>query len=157
MATYQRLGTDKSHRSKPVKEENADGEGPKRPLSPSESGAAQTTQHSIDVKPEDQKTIKLADVENNAENMNVGRKDSTTIPVASSSNNGEPKKRGRPRKSDAGESSASKPYEGLFEGVIRNEISPPVVEITDLRQDISGGEKSWTEPIRCLLCSKVIQ
>lgn len=158
MATYQRLGTDKPHRSKPVKEEVLDGEGPKRPLSPSESGAAQTTQHSIDVKPEDQKTIKLADVENNAENnMNVGRKDSTTISVASSRNNSGPKKRGRPRKSDAGELSASKPYEGLFEGVIRNDLSPPVVEITDLRQDVSGGEKSWTEPIKCLLCSKIIQ
>ncbi|KAK7970202.1 hypothetical protein PG988_009275 [Apiospora saccharicola] len=157
MATYERLGTEKSHRSKPVKDEDVDGEGPKRPLSPSESGAAQTTQHSIDVKPEDQKTIKLADVENNAENNGVNGKDNTTIPVASSSNKNEPKKRGRPRKSDAAELSVSKPYEGLFEGVIRNDLSPPVVEITDLRQDVSGGEKSWTEPIKCLLCSKVIQ
>ncbi|KAK7928551.1 hypothetical protein PG985_005549 [Apiospora marii] len=142
MATYQRLGTDKSHRSKPVKEEDVDGEGSKRPLSLSESGAAQTTQHPIDVKPEDQKTIKLADVENNAEHMNVGRKDNTTIPVASSSTDDEPKKRGHPRKSDAGELSVSKPYEGLFEGVIRNDLSPPVVDITNLRQDVFGGAKS---------------
>jgi hypothetical protein len=152
--TYKRLGTTTPHKSSPIKQE-MDGDGPKRPLSPSESGAAQTTQQSIDVKSEEHRTIKLADVENSIPSMDVDDEGNElkTIPVASSS---EPKKRGRPRKSENGDSDNSKPYEGLFEAVIRNDLSPPVVEIKDLRQDVSGGEKSWTEPIKCLICSSVI-
>ncbi|RYO96654.1 hypothetical protein DL764_007435 [Monosporascus ibericus] len=48
--TYTRLGTDKSHKSAPIKEEQE--EGPKRLLSPSKSGTAQNAKHSIDVDPE---------------------------------------------------------------------------------------------------------
>ncbi|CAJ2510329.1 Uu.00g050320.m01.CDS01 [Anthostomella pinea] len=44
----------------PVK--NEDGEGVKRPLNPSEAGATQTAEQLIDVKPEDQQTIKFAEV-----------------------------------------------------------------------------------------------
>ncbi|ORY66187.1 uncharacterized protein BCR38DRAFT_338987 [Pseudomassariella vexata] len=148
--TYKRLGADKPHKPSVVKEE--EGDGPKRPLSPSESGAGQTTQQSIDVKPEEQGTIKLADVENNPTALDV--EDLTTIPVASGSS--EPKKRGRPRKSEPGDPGTSKPYEGLFEAVIRNDLVPPVVEIKDQRQNVDGGDKSWTEPIRCLICHHVI-
>jgi hypothetical protein len=151
--TYKRLGTDKPHISSNVKEETEDA-GPKRPLSPSESGAAQTTQPSIDVKPEELKTIKLADVEQGLPEMDIDDPATMTIPVASESS--EPKKRGRPRKSEGGATDASVPYQGLFEAVIRNDLAPPVVEIRDLRQDVSGGEKLWTEPIRCLMCQEVI-
>ncbi|KAI0136222.1 hypothetical protein BJ170DRAFT_677102 [Xylariales sp. AK1849] len=152
--TYKRLGKDKPHKSLPVKEEEAAANGPKRPLSPSESGAAQTAQQSIDVKPEETRTIKLADVENAPDAMVIDAKGDGTIPVAS---NSEPKKRGRPRKSEVPETDDSKPYLGLFEAVIRNDLSPPVVEINDLRQGVTGGEKSWTEPIRCMLCHHVIR
>lgn len=150
--TYKRLGTQKPHKAAPLKEE-VDGDGPKRPLSPSESGAAQTTQQSIDVKPEEQKTIKLSDVEHALPEMNIDD-DPTNIPVASGGS--ETKKRGRPRKSETGASDSSKPYQGLFDAVIRNDLSPAVVEITDLRQDVNDGEKSWTEPIKCLICHEVI-
>ncbi|KAI1499202.1 hypothetical protein F5X99DRAFT_294822 [Biscogniauxia marginata] len=148
--TYKRLGTDKPHKPAPVKEEE-DGEGGKRPLSPSESGAAQTTEQSIDVKPEDQQTIKLADVENAV--PTVTAEDPMTVSVNASSKS---KQRGRPRKSEPNDPGTARPYEGLFEATITNDTSPPLVEITDLRENVTGGEKTWAEPLHCLLCGEKI-
>lgn len=154
MNTYKRLGADKPHKPTAVKKEDRDGEGPQRPLSPSESGAAQSTQQSIDVKPEEHQTIKLVEAENGTTQMDVDGPDSSTIPVAY--NGADAKKKGRRRKPEAGGSSASKPYLGRFEAVIRDDLSPPSVEIKDLREGVEGGEKSWTEPINCLVCHKAI-
>ncbi|KAI1769749.1 hypothetical protein F4818DRAFT_446934 [Hypoxylon cercidicola] len=148
MKTYKRLGADKPHRSAPVKEEE-NGEGAKRPLSPSESGAAQTTEQSIDVKPEEQQhTIKLADVEGA---LPAIKAESTSVSVA------EPKRRGRPRKSERDDPTAYKPYEGLFQAVIQGDLSPPMLEVIDLRDNVTGGEKSWTEPLHCLICNHELQ
>lgn len=155
LETYKRLGNDKPYKSVPIKEEaQEDVEGPKRPLSPSESGAAQTAQQSIDVKPEEQGTIKMSDVEKPLTETTIQAEDPSSIAVPSSSS--EPKKRGRPRKSEGGDGDKSKPYEGLFEGIVRNDLSPTVVEIKDLRQNVVGGEKSWTQPVSCLICDHVI-
>ncbi|KAI1733970.1 hypothetical protein F4680DRAFT_367178 [Xylaria scruposa] len=147
MKTFARLGADKPH--KPARVKTEEPEGGQRPLSPSESGAAQTAQQSIDVKPEDHQTIKLADVENTASSV---RAETRTVPIVAAS---EPKRKGRPRKSEAAEVVNTKPYEGLFSAVI-NATSPPVVEIQDLRENVTGGEKSWTEPLHCLLCNAEI-
>lgn len=150
--TFKRLSTDKPHKPAPIKEEQEDGEGPKRPLSPSESGAAQTAQQSIDVKPEEQQaTIKLADVDNGGSTMKA--EDSMTVAVASGT---ESKKRGRPRRSEPNDPGTAKPYEGYFEAIIRNDISPPIVEIKDLRENVTGGDKEWTESISCLCCGRQI-
>lgn len=150
LKTYKRLGTDKPHKSTPVKEEEA-GEEAKRPLSPSETGAAQTAEQSIDVKPEEQQqTIKLADVE---DALPAIKAESTSVSVVTS----KPKQRGRPRKSELNDRAAAKPYEGLFEGVMQSDLSPPVLEITDLRESVTGGDKSWTEPLHCLICDHEIQ
>ncbi|KAI0468750.1 hypothetical protein F4859DRAFT_201653 [Xylaria cf. heliscus] len=146
MKTFARLGTDKPH--KPARVKNEEPEGGQRPLSPSESGAAQTAQQSIDVKPEDQ-TIKLADVENAESSVKA---ETRTVPIIAAS---EPKRKGRPRKTEAAEPVNTKPYEGFFSAVI-NDTSPPVVEIQDLRESVTGGEKSWTEPLHCLLCNAEI-
>ncbi|KAI1112039.1 hypothetical protein F5Y14DRAFT_285664 [Nemania sp. NC0429] len=148
MKTFLRLGTDKPHKSVRVKTEEL-GSG-QRPLSPSESGAAQTAQQSIDVKSEDQGTIKLADVE--GEGLSA-KADNRLVPTTSGT---EPKRKGRPRKSEIQEAVNTKPYEGLFSAVIKD-TSPPVVEIHDLREKVTGGEKSWTEPVQCLLCSAEMQ
>ncbi|KAI0460047.1 hypothetical protein F5B21DRAFT_453024 [Xylaria acuta] len=147
MKTFARLGTDKPH--KPARVKTEEPEGGQRPLSPSESGAAQTAQQSIDVKPEDHQTIRLADVENTGSSV---RAETRMVPIIAAS---EPKRKGRPRKSEAAEVVNTKPYEGLFSAVI-NDTSPPVVEIQDLRESVTGGEKSWTEPLHCLLCNAEI-
>ncbi|KAI0483352.1 hypothetical protein GGR56DRAFT_239186 [Xylariaceae sp. FL0804] len=142
LKTYARLGTDKPH--KPVLTKNGDG-GAQRPLSPSESGAAPTAEPSIDVKADDQKTIKLADVENTP---TVKAEADETVAVVT-------KKKGRPRRSEQNKAGTAKPYEGLFEAVIRGDMSPTQIEIRDLRENIKG-EKCWTEPVHCLLCGEKI-
>ncbi|RYP48641.1 hypothetical protein DL768_005485 [Monosporascus sp. mg162] len=150
--TYRRLGTDKPHKPTPIKEEQENGEEPKRPLSPSESGAAQTAQQSIDVKPEDQRaTIRLGDVEKNGTAAKI--EESMTVAVASGT---ESKKRGRPRKSEPGDPGTAKPYEGLFEAFIMNDINPPTLEIKDRRENVTGGEKRWMERINCIVCGHQI-
>ncbi|KAI8628033.1 hypothetical protein F5Y19DRAFT_465372 [Xylariaceae sp. FL1651] len=147
MKTFARLGTDKPH--KPARVKNEELEGGQRPLSPSESGAAQTTQQSIDVKPEDQETIRLAGVGNAGPTVKA---EGRMVPIVVGS---ESKRRGRPRKSEVSEVATTNPYEGLFSAVV-NDTTPPMVEIQDLRENVTGGEKSWTEPLHCLLCDAEI-
>ncbi|RYP56568.1 hypothetical protein DL771_011747 [Monosporascus sp. 5C6A] len=153
--TYKRLGNDKPHKSAPIEEGQEEGqeegERPKRLLSPSESGVAQTAQHSIDVDPEEQQaTIKLTVVENGEA---VKTKHSMTGAVAFGT---ESKKGGRPRKWEPSGSSRARPYEGLFEAAIRGNVSPLVIEIRDLRENVTREEKEWTESIGCLVCGHQI-
>ncbi|KAI0408869.1 hypothetical protein F4802DRAFT_299755 [Xylaria palmicola] len=148
MKTYSRLGIDKPHKQSRVKTEEL--EGVARPLSPSESGAAQTAQQSIDVKADDQKTIKLVDVENGGPAVKA---ETRTVPIVTGP---DAKRKGRPRKSEIAETASARPYEGLFSAAI-NDTSTPVMEIHDLRRGVAGGEKSWTEPLHCLLCSAEIR
>ncbi|KAH9902303.1 hypothetical protein F4778DRAFT_781534 [Xylariomycetidae sp. FL2044] len=151
--TYMRLGTDKPHKPTSMKEEN--GEGAKRPLSPSESGAAQTAEQSIDVKPEEQQsTIKLADVEKALPAIKA--EDPTR--ASSTPTTGESKRKRRPRKSEPGDPGTTKPYQGLFEATIKDDhTGPPVVEIVDLREGVTGGERSWIESLRCIACNEEIR
>lgn len=150
MKTYKRLGSDKPHKPAPVKEEEGS-EGAKRPLSPSETGAAQTAEQSIDVKPEEQQeTIKLNDVE---KALPATKAENTAVAVTHS----EPKRRGRPRKSELNDQTTAKLYAGLFKAVILSDTSPPVLEVTDLRKNVTGGDKSWTEPLHCLICDDELQ
>ncbi|KAI1461716.1 hypothetical protein F4805DRAFT_242369 [Annulohypoxylon moriforme] len=144
LRTYKRLGRDKPHKPSPIKEE--DGEGTKRPLSPSETGAAQTAEQSIDVKPEEKQQM-----------MDIDDKKVKTETLTVSVANSETKRRGRPRKSEPSEKATAKPYEGLFEGVINSDVSPSVLEITDLRENVTDGDKSWTEPLLCLICGQEIE
>jgi hypothetical protein len=55
--------------------------------------------------------------------------------------------RGR-KKADAG---AARPYEGLFEANFK--VDQDMFEITDLREGIEGGDKTWMEEVKCLVCS----
>ncbi|KAI1338502.1 hypothetical protein F5Y15DRAFT_385996 [Xylariaceae sp. FL0016] len=142
---HARLGTDKPYKPKPVKDEEEDSA--KRPLSPSESGAAPTAEQSIDVKAEDQPKVKITNNKTSVKAETV-----KMVPTAANSD----KRRGRPRKSEPNDPGTAKPYEGLFEAVIRNDLSPPLIEIQDLRENVLGGEKTWTEPVCCLLCGEEI-
>lgn len=182
-ATYKRLGTDKPHLpSVPTKKEETGDEG-KRPLSPSETGAEGSAEHSIDVKgeagasdavhvgtkdnvevkqagddedaqaaPEDSLPLRTADKQRaaseNTNNTDTPRK----APGVGKSTPG--RKPGRPRKKGAeanGES--ARPWEGLFDATLKTaDMGPPMIEFRDLRDGIVGGEKTWTEPVKCLLC-----
>jgi hypothetical protein len=50
-----------------------------------------------------------------------------------------------------------KPWTGLFEvSVNAEQKGPPRMEFKDLREDVMGGEKTWTEPVNCLLCGTTV-
>ncbi|KAH8882120.1 hypothetical protein GQ53DRAFT_666360 [Thozetella sp. PMI_491] len=169
-ATYNRLGTDKPHLApEPVKDENE----AKRPLSPSESGPA-VLGHSIDVKADRDESTEAVNVKDNvevtaeedstpavAEDRSVSpkpRSSSTSPPFKATAGKTTPaKKPGRPKKKPEANGDNSKPWEGLFEVKVKMEDSaPPVLEFKDLREGIVGGEKTWTEPIKCLVCGSPI-
>ncbi|KAH7112689.1 hypothetical protein EDB81DRAFT_873605 [Dactylonectria macrodidyma] len=50
----------------------------------------------------------------------------------------------------------SKPYEGLFKATLNLSEGPTTWEIQDLRENVSGGEPSWSEQVYCLLCGVTI-
>ncbi|RYO79195.1 hypothetical protein DL766_006948 [Monosporascus sp. MC13-8B] len=134
--TYERLSADKPHKSAPIKEE------PKRLLSPNESGAVQTARHLTDMDHEKQQTsIELVVVEN-GEAVKTDHSMTGAVAFGTNSKNG-----GRPRKWEPSGPSKARPYEKLFEAVIRN--NPFVIEIRDLRKNVTG-KKEWTESIDCL-------
>lgn len=49
-----------------------------------------------------------------------------------------------------------KPYEGLFDANLRLNEGPTVWVITDLREHIQGGDRTWTEPVECLICGTTV-
>jgi hypothetical protein len=50
-----------------------------------------------------------------------------------------------------------KPYAGLFKANLKMQEGPTVWEICDLRENVMGGEKSWTEKAYCLICGAGIE
>ncbi|KAG5953939.1 hypothetical protein E4U57_004994 [Claviceps arundinis] len=49
-----------------------------------------------------------------------------------------------------------RPYEGLFEASLRMTEGPMAWDITDLRPNIQGGDRTWTERAACLVCKHLI-
>ncbi|KAL2133650.1 hypothetical protein VTI74DRAFT_1965 [Chaetomium olivicolor] len=69
------------------------------------------------------------------------------------------RKTGRPREKAPEENGVDrKPWVGLFEATLNTErTGPPKLEYRDLRQDVVGGQKTWTEPVKCLLCGTTVR
>ncbi|KAL2260131.1 hypothetical protein VTK26DRAFT_5958 [Humicola hyalothermophila] len=177
-ATFNRLGTDKPHIAPVTTKTEEDSDEAKRPLSPTETGADASTQHSIDVKPEggsadavhagtkDNVEVKQADDEDApaapedtiperpAEPRAKSETAETETPSKPAVGKSTPgRKPGRPRKKGAeANGDSARPWEGLFEASVSVEQGPPVVEIKDLREGVVGGEKAWSERVKCLIC-----
>ena len=178
-ATYKRLGTDKPHVSpEPVKDEhNEDQTNP--PLSPPETDAA-VSAHSIDGKAD---TVCPADAVHVKDIVEVAAEDDGALALPSApvtEKSAEPtiktektelaskaakatprkltpgKKPGRPKKASEANRDSSKPGKGLFEVSFKMDSNPLLLEFRDLREGIVGGEKTWTEPINCLVCGSQI-
>ena len=67
------------------------------------------------------------------------------------------KKPGRPKKKNSEiNGDSANPWDGLFDVSIKMDSSPPLLEFVDLREGIVGGEKTWTETIKCLVCGSQI-
>ncbi|KAK0630063.1 hypothetical protein B0T17DRAFT_209059 [Bombardia bombarda] len=188
--TYNELGTDKPHLPPESSKDEKNGDEAKRPLSPSETGAAVSAQHSIDVKADgesvdsavhvdthDNVEVKQADDEDAQVAPEYSLPDRSAEPRAGSekvdadsnkatANKSTPgRKPGRPRKKSEMNGDSSKPWEGLFEvtlktdptsGPVKKEEGLPLLVFKDLREGIVGGQKTWTEPVRCLVCGALV-
>jgi hypothetical protein len=158
MRVFEELGTDNPHRNaSPNIEKDVDKtQTATRPLSPVESNVEQA-QSSIDVKPadtEDQAKTQEADGKlppRAAENALPAPANSTSDP-ASMTKGSLPMR----RKSKKGAGAEVKPYRGLFEATLKMNEGPTVWEIKDLRKTVSGGDTTWTEQARCLVCANTI-
>lgn len=151
LSTWKRLGAHEPHRSTSVKHET-NGDEARQPLSPSETGVAASAQDTIDVKPEE-KTIQLGQVDSASSSVaDIKDLNINSFPVAPGA-----KKRGRPRKSEVRELD-NEPYLGHFKAALTDESGKgPIMEITDLRHDVLGGESAWKEPVECLQCRQAIR
>lgn len=159
MHTYERLGEDKPHNptgEAALKKDEADGDSKKPPLSPTDTGLDETRQ-TIDVKADESQDKTKASI-----TAADGEKTEATAVVAASTE--EPsetetpgrKKRTKGADAAAAKEKAAKPYLGLFSASLKMDFSPPLIEIVDLREDVGAGEKSWTEPLRCIICESLI-
>lgn len=159
MRTYERLGEDKPHNptgEAALKKDEADGDSKKPPLSPTDTGLDETRQ-TIDVKADESQdktkaSITAADGE---------KTEATAVVAASTEEPAETETPGRKKRSKvadaaAAKEKAAKPYLGLFSASLKMDFSPPLIEIVDLREGIGAGEKSWTEPLRCIICESLI-
>ncbi len=185
-ATYKRLGTDRPHVAAVTAKKEEDADEGKRPLSPSETGADGSTEHSIDVKAEgapadavhvstkDNGTKSTPAAAADDEDAQAAPEDSLPVRSAKTRDASEAtdtpgksaaagskatpgRKPGRPRKkgpeANGGGGDGARPWEGLFEATLKTaDIGPPTIEFRDLREGIVGGEKTWTERVKCLLC-----
>ncbi len=167
-SAYERLGRDKPHVSPESKGSKEDA---KRPLSPTETGAA-VSAHSIDVKSEGGPDAVHVGMKDNVEVKPSDDEDAPTAPedaipepsaepptksetdTPNKLNKATKAKPGRPRKKGLetnGES--AKPWLGLFEVNLKmQEGGPNLLEFKDLREGIVGGDKTWAEPMKCLVC-----
>lgn len=174
-ATYARLGRDKPHINPEATKLVKDEDEAKRPLSPTDGASAQ---HSIDVRAEGEPDSVQVNTKDSVDVRQSGDEDAPSAPedsVAepsveprSKSNSETPTKAnikaaakgkpGRPKKRasevNGGE---SKPWVGLFDVTLKmTDQGPPLLEFKDLREGIVGGEKTWTEPVKCTVCGNKV-
>lgn len=153
---YDRLGTDRPHIPEPslIKKKEVEAvkrESPVAPLSPpkgeDEQPRATIAVHGdalIDaiVKQSDAYTPKLADSTSFAARLLQLERPVKTLVR---------------KKSAKRRLSNSKPWTELFEADLRMSDGPIVWEMKDLRQGVTCGSKTWTEPASCLLCNTTIE
>ena len=158
MRTYERLGEDKPHNpaSEAAVKKDEDAESKNPPLSPTDTGLDETRQ-TIDVKADesqDKPKGSITAADDKAEATAVVAAAPSEPPPETEA----PGRKRRARVSDAAvaKEKAAKPYLGLFSASLKMDYSPPLIEIVDLREGVSGGDKSWTEPLRCIICDSLI-
>ncbi|KAK4157833.1 hypothetical protein C8A00DRAFT_39842 [Chaetomidium leptoderma] len=105
--------------------------------------------------PEDSIPLRLAD-QPRATSENTTNTDTPSKPsgAAAAGKSTPGRKPGRPRKKGPeANGDSARPWDGLFEATLKTaDMGPAVIEFRDLREGVAGGEKTWTEPVRCLLC-----
>ncbi|KAJ9419703.1 hypothetical protein FOXG_07017 [Fusarium oxysporum f. sp. lycopersici 4287] len=148
MQVYERLGKDKPHQIEGSSVEEEKPEEATRPLSPNDA-EEQKTRSTVNVRDgttQDNVHVKKAvrETPRGTETPTPGPTPSTSIATVSVKGSA---KRGRKKKI-----ADSKPYLGLFEANLKMQDGPTAWEIRDLRENVTGGDKIWTEKASCLEC-----
>ncbi|EXL89995.1 hypothetical protein FOIG_16727 [Fusarium odoratissimum NRRL 54006] len=150
---HERLGIDKANVSEQLAGKEQEPE-PTHPLSPANTEEKET-QPMIDVRSgetNDGLRFKKAARESHRETGTLVRGRTSFEAIATAPANQSAKKGNKKgRKKTAG----FKPYEGLFEATLMKD-GLTAWEIRDVRENVIGGDKSWTENAHCLLCGSVI-
>lgn len=141
MRTFERLGTGKPHVS-----DELDGESVAVPRSGTPAASrAEETMGAEGSENGDSVTNKQLDAitPKTTESPAAG----TPTPAAEKPPRRSTSKKGRPRKA-----AESRPYEGLFEASLKLDDGPTTWQITDLRANVWGGDRTWNERAQCLIC-----
>ncbi len=183
--TYKFLGTDKPYLPPAITaEEEYSNEG-KRPLSPPEIGADGSTKHSIDVEAkaapsdaihvgmkdnievrqaadgeaasaalEDSLPLRTPEARATSENTVA---DTTSKPATAGESIPGRKPGTRLERGSKANGENARPWEGLFGATLKMaDVGPPLIKFKDEREGVVGGEKMWTERVKCLLCGNQV-
>ncbi|KAG5984944.1 hypothetical protein E4U55_002526 [Claviceps digitariae] len=163
MHVYERLGTELPHKSQKKEESTvklehepeSDHELSQRPLTPVENKEENRMPSAIDVNGPQEN--------GNHTRLRSRRSGSTFKAPAQTPPPGPPNSVSRrsaklsSTKTARGKKMAGeKPYQGLFQASLRMKEGPLAWEITDLRPNIQGGDRTWTERAACLVCKHLI-
>ncbi|KAM0294467.1 hypothetical protein ACHAPM_011206 [Fusarium culmorum] len=152
MRVYKRLGTDKPHRTEGavLNEEKADEA--VHPLSPTDA-EERGVQPTIDVRSRGtQGNVHVKEVREEApETESSTPKLTPSKPITVTSSKGSVNNGCKKKTSD------HEPYEGLYKARFKTQEGPTAWEIHDLRENVTDGEKSWTEKAYCLICGTDIE
>ncbi len=180
-AIYKFLGADKAHLPPVItKNVDSDDEG-KRLFSPPETGTSGSAEHSINAEakaaPSDAVHISMkdgVDIKQAAEGKAASAAPEDSLPLrppetratSKYTNTDTPSKPATEGESTPGLNSGRalkkgskangesiRPWEGLFEATLKTaDVGLPLMEFKDLREGVVGGEKTWSERVKCLLC-----
>ncbi|KAG5955483.1 hypothetical protein E4U58_007061 [Claviceps cyperi] len=166
MRVYERLGTDKPHKSEKkedpavklehIHEMETEIELPQQPLTPTETKEQEHTPLTMN--------FEGLKVDSDAVRPAKARKGTpkaltqTPTPTPGPPNLASQRsvKSTWTKKSRGKKGRKERPYEGLFEASLRMTEGPMAWDITDLRPNIQGGDRTWTEQAACLVCKHSI-
>ncbi|KAG6008876.1 hypothetical protein E4U21_003687 [Claviceps maximensis] len=167
MHVYEQLGTELPHKSE-KKEESVvkleheqesenEAELPQRPLTPTENKEEEHTPSAIDVKgSERNESHTRLSSRRSVSTASTPMQTPTPGPSNSVSRRSAGKSRASTKNGRGKKLAGEKPYEGLFQATLRMKEGPMAWEITDLRPNIQGGDRMWTERAACLICKHLI-
>lgn len=170
MDVYERLGTELPHKSEKKEESTVkleendqeqehehDTEMSQRPLTPTESKGEDKTPSATHVKrPEEDGHHRRLSSRRSESTSKAPTHTPTPGPPNSASQRSVKWSSSTTKKSRGKKMAEEKPYQGLFQATLRMKEGPMAWEITDLRPNIKGGDRTWTERAACLVCKHLI-
>ncbi|KAG6104719.1 hypothetical protein E4U31_001837 [Claviceps sp. LM219 group G6] len=166
MRVYEQLGIDKPYKSEKkedpvvklehIHEDDTEIKLPQQPLTPTETKEQEHTPSAMDFE-----GLKVdSDAIQPAKARKGTPKAPTQTPTPTPGPPNPPSQRSvkstLTKKSRGKKGRNERPYEGLFQASLRMTEGPMAWDITDLRPNIQGGDRTWTERAACLVCKHLI-